>query len=263
MAPKIPSAVLREIPHFAQMMVKKSVSRLTGKMLIGSKQWREALEHIADHFRPIAGKPTHTVFVSKYANNQGVSDLISRALNSLGRQPIVSRLTVAGKSVGKPCVIMEKEFSEVIGKSEKGGDCKILRIIMDFTGRPITAYPVKEFFGASAIVVTLATSSEAQVPMVKVVQDVYMDEAETHYLRYSLILKERQSTMGEIIDFIFPLPVEALGLDPQEVAPEKFVRERARKAIIKIETSLGGKLDEETKENIIIDILSIWGWYYA
>ena len=144
-------------------MAKKAGSRILGHIARNSRVWEKALEHIALHFKPMAGKAAHVIFEPKFRNMKAIEELVTKAMTKLGWKPVVTQLTdAAGVAVGKPAVILEKEFAEVIGR--KGAtECKILRVIVDFTGRPITAYPVDKFFaGATLAVAISAAASKAE-----------------------------------------------------------------------------------------------------
>src|SRR5271157_310504 len=164
----------------AALMAKKAGSRVLGHIARNSRVWKKALEHIALHFKPMAGKAAHVIFEPKFRNMKAIEELVTKAMTKLGRKPVVTQLTdAAGVAVGKPAVILEKEFAEVIGR--KGAtECKILRVIVDFTGRPITAYPVDKFFaGATLAVAISAAASKAEASeMPDPVKKIYAEEAE-------------------------------------------------------------------------------------
>jgi hypothetical protein len=71
---------------------------------------------------------------------------VKRAVNGPSRAPVITKLTISGEPVGMPAVIIEREFAEVIGHVG-GKACKILRIIVDFTGRPQTAVQSNDSLG--------------------------------------------------------------------------------------------------------------------
>jgi hypothetical protein len=241
---------------------KKAASRILGKLATNSKAWRKAFEHIAMHFGPIEGKASHAIFEKAFRSKAGVEKLIRTALTSLGRSPVVSKLTIDGVAAGKPCVILEKEFSEVIGKI---GDepCKILRIVVDFTGKPITAFPVKQFLGTGvlgAVLLTSATSS-ADVPRVAAVEEVYTAEQTTADSRLkSANDRGNGGWVGEIIDFL-TFDSSPTSVDPQEVASTGEVEARANTAVQKIEAKVGFRLDEETEDEVRKDVRRMWGYY--
>lgn len=217
----------------ARLMAKKAGSRILGHIARKSRVWSSALEHIALHFRPIAGKAAHAIFEPKYRNIQAVEDLVTRAISKLGRKPVVAKLTdAAGVAVGKPAVILEKEFAEVIGR--KGTvECKILRIIIDFTGRPITAYPVDKFFGGAALAVAItssASSAEAS-EMPDIVKQVYAGEAQASQERIDRACGN--SLFDYVLDFL--IDPTCTGLDPEEMISDEHLEKRIDLAIAKVE----------------------------
>lgn len=138
-----------------KLALKRAGTRIAGKILIKSKAWGKAFLHIAEHFsvEPLLKKGTHTLFKAPLRNRAAVEALIVKAVKNPSRK-IVSRATVHGVRAGRPVIIIEREFTEVIGETfkqavgeeaKKIADCKILRVIVDITGRPITAYPVEAF----------------------------------------------------------------------------------------------------------------------
>lgn len=140
---------------FLKLALRRSASRLTGKMLTGSKAWAVAFKHIAEHFSlgPLATKATHTVFVQVFRNKKACEALIAQAVKGPSRR-YISRATVHGVTAGRPVIILEREFQHLVGETfskaapeAKPVACRILRVIVDFTGKPITAYPI-EVFGA-------------------------------------------------------------------------------------------------------------------
>jgi hypothetical protein len=140
-------------------MVRKAGSRMAGKILTGSAAWTKAFEHVILHFseKEIFEKggqaATHGVFKAALRSRSALEALISTAV----RRPSsikVGKLAVHGVFDGRPCVLLEREFADVIGEElrREGGqivsrtEAKILRIIMDVNGKPVTAFPVASFF---------------------------------------------------------------------------------------------------------------------
>ncbi len=140
--------------RFVALALKKAGSRLAGKLFLNSKAWVKAFEHVAEHFsvKALASKASHSVFTTAFRSKPAVEKLIRQALKGPTKK-YISRLTIGGDAIGRPCVVIEKEFAEVIGETfkkvgaeivkQEGGDCKWLRIVVDITGRPITAFPFK------------------------------------------------------------------------------------------------------------------------
>jgi hypothetical protein len=259
------SAILRKLARevgegVVRLSSKKAASRILGKLATNSRAWRKAFEHISLHFGPIAGKPSHSVFESAFRNRGAVEGLIRTAIRKLGRAPIAGRLTVHGVPEGTPCVLLEKEFKDVIGKIN-GRDCKILRIIVDYTGKPITAYPVDKFFGAAvaAKVLLSADGAEAAVPRVRAVQETYAEEETiASAMHENEIHRRGGGWIGKVVDML-TFDSSNTGLDRQEVLSSGKIAARANEAVQMIEARLGHQLDADTENEIRSDIWAIWG----
>ena len=125
---------------------------------------------------------------------------------SIGFQPIdanpysPSSLSMASPP-GKPAVVIERQFTEVIGRAGKT-ECRVLRIVVDFTGRPITAFPADKFLGAAVLAVGAGTAGCASASEISFpVQDDYAKEAETYE---SLVDRACEPTnwVERVIDFL-------------------------------------------------------------
>jgi hypothetical protein len=140
-----------------KLALRRAGSRLAGKILIESKAWQKAFLHIAEHFTLdlLKEKASHTIFTAALRNRTAVERLIITTVKGPSHRAI-TRATIDGVAAGRPVIILERVFQEVIGEEFKrqGGElvlqnqCKILRVIIDITGRPVTAYPVSALFGA-------------------------------------------------------------------------------------------------------------------
>ena len=141
--------------RLVRQAIRKAGSRMAGKILVGSAAWLKAFEHIAEHFAEnlVVEKGTHGVFKAALRSRGALEPLVSQAV----RRPsstLVGRAAVHGVFAGRICVILEREFAEEIGEElrvEAGGvikrtGAKILRVIVDVRGKPITAFPVTKFF---------------------------------------------------------------------------------------------------------------------
>jgi hypothetical protein len=138
-----------------RLAIRKAGSRLAGKILTGSAAWIKAFEHISEHFveRYVYEKAKHGVFKSALRNQSALEELIRRAVRGPSSVK-VGKLAVHGEFTGRTCVILEREFSDVIGEElrrlEDGtierAPAKILRIILDVDAKPVTAMPVASFF---------------------------------------------------------------------------------------------------------------------
>ncbi len=259
------SAILRKVARevgekIMRLSSKKAASRILGKMASNSRAWGKAFEHISEHFAPAAGKASHAIFEPALRNRGAVEGLIRSALKKLGRAPVVGKLTVDGVPAGKPCVLLEKEFKGVIGKID-GRDCKILRIIVDYTGKPVTAYPVEKFFGAAVTAKVLLSPdhAEAAVPRVRAVQETYAEEETiASAMQEAACDRAGGGLIGKIVELL-TLDSTCTGLDPHELISSGKLAARANEAVQQIEARLGHQLDAETEDEIRADIRRIWG----
>lgn len=129
---------------------------MAGKLLLGSGAWIKAFEHIAEHFERkwVYTKGTHGIFTAALRSRGALEPLVKIAVTKPSRK-IAGRVAVNGVFSGRICVILEREFAEVIGQELKLAadgtvsevDAKILRVITDIYGKPVTAFPVASFFG--------------------------------------------------------------------------------------------------------------------
>jgi len=249
-----------------KLSLKKAGSRIVGKINVKSRFWNRAFEHIALHFKPVAGKVSHAVFEPAFRSRTAVEKLIKSVVSKASRAPVLTKATIDGVPLGKPVVILEKEFSEVIGKItvEQSGKLvekplKILRVIVDYTGKPITAYPVEKFFGAAALTggVTMALEGEAEAaPVVDVVQQVYAEEEQAVNDRIEAACAPKNA-VESILDFIFD--PSCIAPDPHELASGGTVEARANAAVQRIEARLNIQFDGETAAGIKEDVRRIWG----
>jgi hypothetical protein len=245
-----------------KLAAKKAASRILGKLAVNSKAWGKAFVHIAEHFGPVEGKASHAIFTESLRSKTAIEKLLRQALTKLGRAPVVGKLTISGVPAGKPCVILEKEFAEVIGKIEDK-PCKILRIVVDYTGKPITAYPVEKFFGAAAIatgVLLTPSTSEADVPRVAAVEDAYAAEQQAFEERMQRANERADGPWYVQVFDVLTFDSSPVSVDPQEASSPGEVTARANAAVQRIESSVGS-LDGETEENIRKDVRRIWGYY--
>ena len=128
-------------PAIARAVIRRALGWL-------GKRGTTVSKHVAKHTRRIAGKAIHTVFRSPNQVKKLVQTTLSKHQN-----------IVVQKVGRKTRYIVEKEFNRVIGK---GGE-KILKVVIDKTGRIVTAYPVKEFTkgGAAAMALYIALDEAA------------------------------------------------------------------------------------------------------
>lgn len=162
---------------------------------------RSITKHIARHGRRIAGRAVHSIF----RNPRAIRDLTSRAIREgtalaqratrHGADEILEEGGVrvfrqATRTPGKFRYVLEKDFGREIGTQGE----RILRLIIDETGRLVTAFPVDRFMamGLAAGAVTIFGEHTANA---------------TERVRERIEAEENRPTdwVGEIIDFLNPL----------------------------------------------------------
>lgn len=171
-----------------------------GRWLAG-RTTRAISKHIARHGRRIAGRAVHSIF----RNPREIRDLTSRAVregielarratrhaaNEVLEEGGVRVFRQATKTPGKFRYVLEKDFFREIGTRGE----RVLRIIIDESGRLVTAFPVDRFmiFGLTAGAVTIFSEQVASA---------------SERVRERIEAEENRPTdwLGEIIDFLNPL----------------------------------------------------------
>lgn len=259
-AKKVGQVVIKEIgKRLPKLAAKKAGSRIVGHMTRNSRAWTKAFAHMRTHFKNIPGKPSHAIFVKKFRNEAALKQLIRQAATTPSRKAVTTKLKVGAENIGRPAVIIEREFSQAIGNIGNEA-CKILRIVVDFTGRPITAYPVNKFLGAAGAVAVVGTSATANAKgPINTVIEVYTAERAEHESRIDEAC-DADSAIEWIIDFL--ISPSCTARDPHEVISRGELNQRINKVINDITRKSGTILDAETKANIRTDIIAIWGMGY-
>jgi hypothetical protein len=119
--------VLARNPRVGKYVVDKAIRWVAGRGATISK-------HVAKHIRHIAGKAVHSVFRSP---NQ-VKKLVETALKQPDR--------VVAQAGRRARWVVEKEFNREIGRNGE----RILRIVVESSGRIVTAFPVRAFTTGTA-----------------------------------------------------------------------------------------------------------------
>jgi hypothetical protein len=67
----------------AGLLKEKTPSRICGLLTARGRnaEWEKALEHISQHFEPINGKPSHTLFRNKFRDTKTLKEYIRRAVS--------------------------------------------------------------------------------------------------------------------------------------------------------------------------------------
>jgi hypothetical protein len=250
--------VTRQIgKKLTKLALQKARSRILGNLLRDSKTWKKAFKHIALHFdeKLVHKKAAHTVFKRAHRSKGAVEELLAKVARKPDRAVQLSKATnLDGVANGIPVVILEKRIESVgtklvlktdaVGEIIEHETVHILRVVVDYTGRVITAYPVKEFF-KGALAVTAAI-------MVSAVEDAYAAEEETR--------EERDERVCDGTWIIHPL-VDWLIADSScypDPPPASLAEAQANFALRRIEAELGFALDDATREAVLEDVRSIW-----
>ena len=162
---------------------------------------RAISKHIARHGRRIAGRAVHSIF----RNPRAIRDLVSRTIREgiglarratrHGAEEVLEEGGVrvfrqATRTPGKFRYVVEKDFGREIGTRGE----RILRVIIDESGRLVTAFPVDRFmaFGLTAAAVTIFGEHAANA---------------SERIRERIEAEENRPTdwVGEILDFLNPL----------------------------------------------------------
>jgi hypothetical protein len=124
----------------AGILKDNTPSRICGLLTARGRnaEWERALEHISDHFHPMPGKPSHSMFCKRLRDPELLKQFVRRAASAPSTIRL-SKLTLPARGpVGVPCVLIIREFKEAIGMD---ADQTCLIVIADFQGKLITTYP--------------------------------------------------------------------------------------------------------------------------
>jgi hypothetical protein len=100
----------------ARILKDNTPSRICGLLTAKgrSDEWERALEHISEHFHPIQGKPSHSIFSKRFREPEAIKDLIRRAVSAPSMLRL-SKLTLPSRgAVGAPCMLIIRNFKEQI-----------------------------------------------------------------------------------------------------------------------------------------------------
>lgn len=230
-------------------MVRNSSKRLAGIVRRDKGHWQKAYRHIAEHFRAAGRsvKNSHGVFARKFRSETEIKSLLRKVASGVSRAPVVSLERIGGKSIGRPVVLLQKKFSRPIGIDAKGKPADILVVVMDYTGRLLTAYPVSRYLTAGAGALSAAA-------VMSTVSDAYASETEARDAWYSAGC-DPTGPVDWLIDFLV-----APACIAQDGLARPMVEQRAGLVIGHIERKLRKPLDRSTRDNIRADVLSIWGY---
>jgi len=233
-------------PATAQIMrhPAATVLRRAGRWLL-TRGTRMISKHIARHGRRIAGRATHSVFriprkIRSYVQRAiREAELLARGAATHGADDVlegegirVFREAVRGVP-GKFRTHIEREFRSAIGTRGE----RILKIVIDSSGRLVTAYPIDRFsaiaVGAGAIAIFDTRTAEASE---RIRSRIEAEEQE-----------EETDMLTTILDFIFDPSVANEGEDLM-LDIDDIVEETTRDVVRDIEEEEGVCLEEEDVE---------------
>jgi RHS repeat-associated protein len=204
----------------------------------------DVAKHIADHFKEIPGKVVNSIFTKEYRKTEKIAGLIEETLTKAGRSPLLSRA-----DNGALVWVFEKDFGKAIGK--KGDEAlSKLRVVVDMEGRLVTAFPVDNFL-ESVAVRGLRVSAKLATALV-LLETVYEGEAEAATETKRKFDERNEETAWW--EWVLPWDVSRLGYEPNF----HTIRDRADKAVEKIEKETGVGLSAEEKQQIRKDVEQIW-----
>jgi hypothetical protein len=125
---------------YAGILKNNTPSRICGLLSAKGRndEWEHALEHIGDHFRPMPGKPSHSIFSKRFRDSDALKELVKRAVSAPSTTRL-SRLTLPARGpVGAPCMLIMRNFKQQIGID---ADQTCLVVVADFQGKLVSAYP--------------------------------------------------------------------------------------------------------------------------
>jgi len=210
-------------------------------------------KHVARHGRRIAGRAVHSIF----RDPDKVKSLVSAAVReatALARKHAtkaaheaieeggVAIRQQAGRVAGKVRTVVEKDFGRAIGTRGE----TILRVVLDQSGRVVTAFPVDRFLaiGLGAVAIDIFTEGTAEAA----------EEARARIEAY----ENRPTNWGEVA-FELAIDIASLGLLSSSTANEgedfllamdRLIEETAQAAIAEIEAEEGIELTDEQRQAI-------------
>lgn len=210
-------------------------------------------KHVARHGRRIVGRAVHSIF----RDPTKIKTLVSRAVteaSALARRHATKSATEvleeggvkimqqASRTPGKVRTVIEKDFGREIGTRGE----KILRVVLDQSGRVVTAFPVDSFLavGLGFVAVDVFTAKTAEAA------ENVRSEIEAH--------KNRPTNWGEVaIELV--LDIASFGLLASSTANEgedmllridRIIEQATKDTIREIEAQEGVTLTTEQKDAI-------------
>jgi len=248
----------------SRLMEEKILSRTLGHIKKGNKL-EKAMEHIGEHFHPDKSKPKHTMFTEKFRDKEKVLELIKDAVANPSYKPILSRGTHEGQQVKDFVFIIEKEFPEEIGeviKKEGKFPTKKMAVIVDKSGRLVSAYPVERFIRTS--ISGAATSFQVAMAIFTSLTIEWALQDEQKKVQSDLEATQEKHE-GGILNYFMPLLLDTSfshsGFLPAEIYSEEYVKERAESVVSKIKSDLAKNditLTEVEVKNLKRDVATMY-----
>ena len=204
-------------------------------------------KHVAKHGRRVAGKAVHSVFRMERHINFYVSTAIreaealaakatKHAADAVLEEGGIKIYRQAGRTPGKFRMIIEKEFAEAIGTKGE----TILKVVIDASGRVVTAYPMNKLAG---IVLGIGAAGTALFDA---------RTADAAELIRDRIEEERQhgdDWLTQLVDFV-ESPMPAVEDEQLRIDIDNIVHETTLRLIADIEAAEGVCLPDADTEAI-------------
>jgi hypothetical protein len=162
--PEIAHAPLGLSPNVAEKVLR------FGAKWLSKKSVNTISKHIARHTRRIAGRAIHSIFKSPRKVKPLVEQTVKEAIELAAKHPTApaeqvlegAGLRITRQAAGAPGKfrwLVQKEFKEAIGTKGE----RVLRVILDQTGRVVTAFPADRLaaIGLTAVGIEVMTARTA------------------------------------------------------------------------------------------------------
>jgi RHS repeat-associated protein len=215
------------------------------------KEGIKAINHGLDHLLPEAAlsteKITHTV-LKKGMTKETFLELIKTTLKE-GGYPVLSR-----EAKGKFRFVIEKEFKEAIGEEGQ----KILKVVIDEEGRPITAYAISTFTKKAKVGgIIVEASIAAFIGVLVAIGEKQANAAQSDAAKRQAIADK--NLLSETIIEWFPIPYIDISSSPIAIEPNfSRMREEQQKAVHDVEESLQKTLSFEERQLVMKEVGQIW-----
>jgi hypothetical protein len=160
-APEVARAPLGLSPNIAEKVLR------FGAKWLSKKSVKTISKHIARHTRRIAGRAIHSVFKSPRKVKSLVEQAVKEGIELAAKHPTApadqvlegAGLRITRQAAGAPGKfrwLVQKEFNEAIGTQGE----RVLRVILDQTGRVVTAFPADRLAAIGLTAVGIEVLSE-------------------------------------------------------------------------------------------------------